>query len=110
MSGQSPLGWRPGVLTLSDALLWSRQHERVLSEASESRSFAIPRQSVTVGGYLRAGETKTPRRGFRGANPVVGFMRMLNLRASGRKPPGSKRLARTEAALRAAENPMLNPA
>lgn len=109
MSGQSPLGWRPGVLTLSDALLWSRQHERVLSEASESRSFAIPRQSVTVGGYLRAGEKETPRRS-EARNPVVGFMRMLNLRASGRKPPGSKRLARTEAALRAAENPMLNPA
>lgn len=30
-------------------------------EVNESCSFAIPRQSVTVGGYLRAGEKETPR-------------------------------------------------
>src|SRR5688572_24499837 len=38
-------------------------------EASESQSFAIPRQSVTVGGYLRAGEKETPRRSEAHNNP-----------------------------------------
>lgn len=31
-------------------------------EANEACSFAIPRQSVTVGGYLRVGEKETPRK------------------------------------------------
>jgi hypothetical protein len=38
------------------------------AEARETRSLAIPRQSVTVGGDLRAGEKETPPVG-EGANP-----------------------------------------
>lgn len=44
----------------------SRQHEKVLLEASEPRSFAIPGKSDDAVGYLRTGEKETPRR--RGAS------------------------------------------
>lgn len=36
--------------------------ELCFQEATKSRLVAIPRQSVTVGGYLRAGEKETPRK------------------------------------------------
>jgi len=81
-------------------------HELCFPEAREARSLAIPRQSVTVGGHLRAGEKKTPRRSE--AQSCDGIMRIVNLCASGRKPRGLESLVRTEAAMRAAENPMLN--
>ena len=47
---------------MGDALLSSHQRkEFCFPEADETCSFAIPRQSVTVGGHLRAGEKETPR-------------------------------------------------
>jgi hypothetical protein len=78
---------------MSGELPRSHQHQEFCLEASGARSFAIPRQSVTVGGHLRAGEKETPRRS-EAQKPLAGFMRILNLRASGCNPRGLKTFAR----------------
>lgn len=57
-----PSGASSALATTSEAGP-DTHHQRAFPEANEPRSFAIPRQSVTVAGHLRASEKETPRTG-----------------------------------------------
>lgn len=61
-------------------------------EASELRSVAIPRQSVTVGGYLRAGEKETPRRSEAHKHPCWDLCALNTSARRVASHPGSKGL------------------
>lgn len=88
---------------MSGELPRSHQRQELCSEADEACSSAIPRQSVTVGGYLRAGEKETPRE--RRAQILGGIYAHFTRGTISCKPLRHERLVHTEAAMRAAENP-----